>query len=133
MFPGTVVLARITNGREDPLTRGKWRPAVFADWASADGSCRLWGLTTKSTFATGVPRDPATGLELVGLDPGYLWGPRIAHVPEWDVEGVIWAAPLELLVACVTQSGSHGRSYSVEWAERTHREHVEAGWYWPKR
>lgn len=135
-FPGAVAVANVEAWREGH-TDGKLRPVVLADPVRCEpGVWRAWGLTSKPTYADGLPRTPAAGLRSVGLDDGHVWGPRLVFLPEASIVGVLWAAPLSLLRACIstgtiTKMGSGGWDPEF-WADIIHEIHVEDGWTWPR-
>lgn len=127
-FPGAVVIARVSmaNAGEE---FGKRRPVVLIrdDGPWWDASC----LTTRSLYGKGEPRTPAAGGELVGLTGNFVWG-GLHRVHEADVSGVVWAAPREMLDACLSVARMFGPEYSGRYVDMLHGEHVAAGWYWPK-
>lgn len=81
--PGEVVTARVLNPLENSATKGKARPAILIRREGA--RWLLMGLTTRSHFADGKPRQPVPNPTACGLDkPAFLWG-RATWVCALDV------------------------------------------------
>jgi hypothetical protein len=129
-FAGAVVIARcaLHNAAGD-VVGGKPRPVVLYErdrrgWAG-------WRLTSRAVTTGGHANHRVPGMGLLQMAPAYLHlGHRLplAVVPDDDVIGVVWAAPLQMLQALnqLTPSVPAG------WAELTNAEHVTVGWWWPR-
>lgn len=125
-FPGAVAIASVR--RHGP--EGKLRPVVLVEELRAGDAWVVWCLTTRPAFRDGKPRAAAVGAEQIGLVPGFVWGAS-SVASACEIEGVVWAAPLELLLACaLADRGDPG--VQARLAGRLHEAHLDAGWYWPK-
>jgi hypothetical protein len=134
-FPGAlaIVYVRAVNeAKTNPaLVSDKPRPAVLSR-EKPNGWWLCWGLTGNSTFQDGVHRQRAPGLELCGLQPGYIWGGHAVQLPPEDIVGVVWAAPRELILACASNERGLSQSLAVAIARDLHEQHLESNWTWPK-
>lgn len=152
-FVGAVVVARVLAPKlareyDDPeLLNGKPRPAIVkAILPPAKGFDRrtrqfyehptryeIWGLTTLRFFANGNKRTPCPGYENVGLlQSCYCWGGRTVTLPSSDVDGVIWAAPPTMVLACALAEVDVDPALARETATRISLQVMEGGWQWPK-
>lgn len=131
LFVGAVAIAHVRNVVESAKAGDKPRPVVLCRRTLESDSWKVWGLTSNRTFTTGRRRTPSPWLAQYNILPGasYLWGANLAWVPTFDILGVVWAAPVELLEACAAL-GTEGVGPS--WAGEAHEQHVEMGWSWPK-
>ena len=81
---GRVVLADVRNPIENHGSRGKTRPVVIV--RREGSSVVVMGLTTNSTYQSGVPRVPVPNPTAAGLHGrGYLWGDRLTRVCVLDL------------------------------------------------
>jgi hypothetical protein len=130
-FAGAVVIARcVLHGPDGAVVGAKPRPVVLYErdrcgWAG-------WRLTSKAVTAGGRTNHRVPGMWLLQMAPSYLnIGHRhlpLAVVPDDDVLGVVWAAPVQMLQALAQLTPS----VPAGWAELVNAEHVTVGWWWPR-
>lgn len=84
LAPGRVAIGTVRALREGKLG-GKRRPVVLVSHRSTS-SWAVMGLTSKSTYGTGVPRIALRDWQAAGLlGPCFLWGGRLAILPLDDI------------------------------------------------
>jgi hypothetical protein len=83
LVPGDLVWANIANGDENPLARGKARPAIV----EADGwAWKMIGLTTRRLHGDETPRVVIPNAHAAGLRQlGWLWAGTLCTVSGLDV------------------------------------------------
>lgn len=128
-FPGAVAVVRVQMHATYEF--GKRRPAVllsvdeYGEWWTV--SC----LTTSRLYSGGEPRTPAAGGHLVGLPENYVWGgSHRAH--RNDIDGIIWAAPAELLEACVVENSIVHAAAARCLVDSLVAANDAACWTWPR-
>jgi hypothetical protein len=100
--PGEICWMAIRNLIENPdhaVGPGKERPGILFDRLN-DGRWRVIGTTSKAFYATGTPRTRIRAdlweASLPLYKPGYLWGGKIAVIPNSDIGDRIGFANPEL-------------------------------------
>lgn len=82
---GDVVEAIITHPNENPLDKGKRRPAVYIKHDPNTGRHALAGITTSVRFNTGEARQPITWTGGIYIKQCYLWGGQFVWIPDKDI------------------------------------------------
>ena len=105
--PGEIVWASIVNGIENPLARGKARPAILIEpngWA-----WKTIGLTTRPRHRDGTSRVAIPSARAVGLEqPGWLWSGRLCFTSAIDIQDHIGWADQALVFEVAKLAGLDG-------------------------
>jgi hypothetical protein len=122
LAPGRVALG-VVRAIHEGRTEGKSRPIVLVSQREDRGGDPAWavmGLTSKSTYGTGLPRIALHDWQVAGLyGPGFLWGGRLAILPSHDIHRAIgWISYADALEIRRFTGTDEGAAFLAAVAER---------------